>query len=121
MLHNTLVIIYVSQDGSMMDFEQELLSLTDVMSPPPVPPTAEIRVNSEDLVNRVADEVVDRMKLEMRTRPTRPYYPGWSTSWISCWNRSPQPENHHHRYKQVRTHGSVITVGKRGTWQINAN
>ncbi len=56
----------VSQDGSMMEFEQDLLSLTDVMSPPPVPPTAEIRVNSEDLVNRVADEVVDRIKLEMR-------------------------------------------------------
>jgi len=55
----------VSQDGSMMDFEQEFLSLNDIMSPPPVPPTAEIRVNSEDLVNRVADAVVDRVKHEM--------------------------------------------------------
>ena len=55
-----------SQDGSLMEFEQDLLSLTDVMSPTPVLPKAEIRVNSEDLVNRVAEEVLDRMKLEMR-------------------------------------------------------
>ena len=32
-----------SQDGSMMDFEQELLSLKDVMSPPPEPVPSELR------------------------------------------------------------------------------
>lgn len=52
----------LSQDGSMMDFEQELLSLKDVMSPTP---RAEIRVNSEDLVNRVADVVMEGMKCEI--------------------------------------------------------
>ena len=52
----------LSQDGSMMDFEQELLSLKDVMSPAP---RAEIRVNSEDLVNRVADVVMEGMKSEI--------------------------------------------------------
>ena len=56
----------VPQDGSMMDFEQELLSIDDVLTPPRVPPAAEIRVNIEDLVNRVADAVVDKMKHEMR-------------------------------------------------------
>ncbi len=56
----------VPQDGSMMDFEQELLSIDDVLTPPHVPPAAEIRVNLEDLVNRVADAVVDKMKHEMR-------------------------------------------------------
>ena len=55
-----------SQDGSMMDFEQELLSLKDVMSPPPeLVPRAEIRVNSEDLVNRVAEVVMEGMKSEL--------------------------------------------------------
>ena len=55
-----------SHDGSMMDFEQELLSLKDVMSPAPEPvPRAEIRVNSEDLVNRVAEVVMEGMKSEL--------------------------------------------------------
>ena len=55
----------VSQDGSMMDFEQELLSIDDVVTPPRAP-AAEIRVNSEDLVRRVSDAVVDKMKYELR-------------------------------------------------------
>ena len=59
----------VSLDGSLMDFEQELLNYSDIMpndaAKPPTPALAEIQVNSEDLVNRVSDVVVSTMKREI--------------------------------------------------------
>ena len=59
----------VSLDGSLMDFEQELLNYSDIMpndaAKPPTPALAEIQVNSEDLVNRVSDVVVSKMKREI--------------------------------------------------------
>ena len=60
----------LSADDSLMDFEQELLniSMPDDAAKPPPPALAEIRVNSEDLVDRVSDVVVSKMQRELRRK-----------------------------------------------------
>ena len=58
----------VSADDSLMDFEQELLNISMPDDADKPQPLAEIRVNSEDLVDRVSDVVVNKMQRELRRR-----------------------------------------------------